>query len=246
MKGRGHRKTRESTSKKDLDLADLARFRQAVYRIFSTVLLYPDEERLGDVASVAGELIEQDEFPATFPFFIQWRELLDRLRSLADLDPAKVQEEYVSLFLASSDYSPCLPYESAYVESGSASGWAAVKLDRVYAAAGLSISSSFSEAPDHVAVELEFMSFLCDQEAEAWEGRRLSEGTGALKHEAKFLDQHLTRWFPAFARGVVRKNGSEIYTAVASSVQTFVVHDSDLVKALMERFESIVDARQGA
>ena len=218
MKGRGHRKTRESTSKKDLDLADLARFRQAAYRLFSTVLLYPDEERLRIVTGVADELIEQDEFPATFPFFIQWREFLDKFRSLADLDAAKVEEEYVSLFLASSDYSPCLPYESAYVESGSASGWAAVKLDRVYAAAGLSISSSFSEAPDHVAVELEFMSFLCDQEARAWEGRCLTEGINAIKRQDEFLDQHLTRWFPAFARGVIRQNGSEIYTAVARAV----------------------------
>ncbi|MEE9568792.1 MAG: molecular chaperone TorD family protein, partial [Candidatus Binatia bacterium] len=105
------------------------------------------------------------------------------------------------------------------------------------------ISSSFSEAPDHVAVELEFMSFLCDQEAKAWEGRRLSEGIGALKHQAKFLDQHLTLWFPAFARGVIRKNGSEIYTAVTRAIQAFVAHDSDLVKALGERFESSSEAR---
>jgi anaerobic sulfite reductase subunit A len=214
-----------------------------VYHLFSTVFLYPDRGRLTTVSIVAGELWEQDGSLATFPFFIQWREFLDKFRSLADLDAAKVEEEYVNLFLASSDYSPCFPYESAYIESGSASGWIAAELEQEYAAAALSISSSFGESPDHVAVELEFLSFLCDQEAKAWEGRRLTEGTDALKRQAKFLDKHLSRWFPAFARRVIGKNGSEIYTAVTRAIQAFVAHDSDLVKALGERFESISEAR---
>ena len=65
--------------------------------------------------------------------------------------------------------------------SRGASGWTAVQIDRDYAAAGFSISSSLIEVPEHVAVELEFMSFLCDQKASAWERKRPNNGVDALK-----------------------------------------------------------------
>lgn len=235
--GHGHR--RRTWGEEGLGLEDLARFRQTAYRLFSTMLLYPDEERLKTVAAVAGELREHADSLATFPFFIQWTKLLDTLRGLADLEPARVQEEYVHLFMVNRDSASCLPYESSYVASGGAAiGWTAVELERKYAAAGLSISSSLNEPPDHAAVELEFMSFLCDQEARAWEGRSLNDGVEALRRQATFLEQHLSRWFPAFAQRVISKNSSDIYAAVTRGAETFINHDRDLLQALVERLGS--------
>ncbi|MFQ5933719.1 MAG: molecular chaperone [Dehalococcoidia bacterium] len=243
MDRRGQRKARNTGGEEGLDLADVAQFRQAAYRLFSMLLLYPDAERLRSVAAVARKLKGHDDFLATFPFFIQWKYLLDTLRSLADLQPARVQEEYITLFIANPEYSPCLPYESAYIESGGATGWTAVRIEQEYAAAGFSISSSLNEVPDHVAVELEFMSLLCDQEASAWERKRLNNGVDGLKRQAAFLEGHLNRWFPALAGAVARRRSSGIYAAVTRAVQSFVAHDSDLLKALGERFELSADAR---
>ncbi len=86
--------------------------------------------------------------------------------------------------------------------SRGASGRTALQLDRNYAVTGFSISYSLIEVPDHVAVELEFMSFLCDQEASAWERKRLNNGVDALKRQVAFLEGYLNRWFPALARAV--------------------------------------------
>lgn len=228
MERRGRRKVRH------MDLADLARLRQAAYRLFSTMLLYPDEERLRTVAAVAGELRDQGDLLATFSFFSQWRELLDTLHGLSDLELTRVQEEYIQVFMVKPEGSPCLPYESAYLEPKGATGW--IALEREYAAAGLSLSPSLGEPPDHVAVELEFLYFLCHQEALAWEERRLHDAVETLKWQASFLEQHLGRWFPAFARQVGGTDNSKIYTAVTVAAQTFISHDRDLLKALVERF----------
>ncbi|MFQ5882204.1 MAG: molecular chaperone [Candidatus Methylomirabilales bacterium] len=237
-----HRKAKDSHGQGALELADLARFRQVAYRLFSTMLLYPDEERLKTVSAVAGELGDQGDFLVTFPFFIQWSKLLDTLQRLTDMKPARVQEEYVDVFLFNPDYSPNLPYESAYLGSGAAAtGWTAVGLEREYAAAGLSISPALKEPPDHAAVELEFMAFLCDQEACAWQGRRLVDGIKSLKHQAAFLERHLSRWFPTFARGVAGRESSQVYAVVTGTAQSFIIHDRDLLEALLKRFGSGAD-----
>ncbi|MFQ5657386.1 MAG: molecular chaperone [Candidatus Methylomirabilales bacterium] len=233
--------TRQGNAKEGqehLEVADLARFRQAAYRLFSMMLLYPGEERLGTVATVAGELAAEADFLATFSFFIQWKELLDVLQGLGGLKPATVQERYVQIFLVNPDYAPCLPYESAYAEARDAPAWTAVELEREYAAAGLALAPSLREAPDHAAVELEFMSFLCSQEASAWEARHLDKGIDALKRQSAFLEQHLSQWFPTLARRVSEKDDSQIYATVTRAAEAFISHDRGLVEALVGRFES--------
>jgi nitrate reductase assembly molybdenum cofactor insertion protein NarJ len=187
------RKAKGSYGQETLELADLARFRQAAYRLFSTMLLYPEEERLRTVTAVVGELADQADFLAAFSFFIQWRDLLDVLQGLTALEPATVQEQYVHIFMANPHYAPCLPYESVYAEAEGPSGWTAVELERVYAAAGLALASSLREAPDHAAVELEFMSFLCKQEACAWEARQLEKGIDARGLVAALADRYESR-----------------------------------------------------
>lgn len=234
----GHRKAKGSYGQETLEVADLARFRQAAYRLFSTMLLYPEEERLKTVVAVAGELADEADFLATFSFFIQWKELLDVLRGLQGVNATAIQEQYVQIFMVNPDYAPCLPYESAYAEEGGDPGWTAVELERAYAAAGLSISPSLKEAPDHAAVELEFMSFLCSQEASAWEARHLDEGIEALKRQSAFLEGHLGRWFPVFVRRVAEKDSNKIYAAVTKAAEAFISHDRGLVEALVDRFES--------
>ncbi len=234
----GYQKVTDDDDQETLDVGDLARFRQAAYRLFSTMLLYPDGERLKTVTTVAGELGDQTDFLATSSFFIQWRELLDVLQGLSGVNTAAIQEEYVQIFMVNPDYAPCLPYESAYAEEGSNPGWTAVELEREYAAAGLALASSLREAPDHAAVELEFMAFLCNQEASAWEARHLDEGIDALKRQSAFLEGHLGRWFPVFARRVAEKDSSKIYATVTRAAEAFISHDRGLVEALVDRFES--------
>jgi TorA maturation chaperone TorD len=149
-----------------------------------------------------------------------------------------VQDEYVEVFMLSREYAPCLPYESAYLPSPGAPGWTAIAVEQEYAAAALGLSPALQEAPDHAAVELEFMALLCDREARAWEADQSADAVQILKRQAAFLDEHLGRWFPRFAAAVTRGGESDFYAAVTETAQAFLSHDRDLARALVERFRS--------
>lgn len=237
--------SRQQTADDGPHLAVVAQLRQAAYRLFSTLLLYPDEERLAALATAAGELQDQSEFWAAFPFFGQWSRLLSSLQGLEEWETAKVQQQYVRLFMINPGGLPCLPYESYYVEpEGQATGWIAVQVEREYAAAGLVLAPSLKELPDHAAVELEFMAFLCHREACAWGTEVMKEGIYSLERQAAFLDRHLLQWFPEWARQVMRVDGDGIYTVVAEAAGSFVSCDRDLVSILLDRFQAVPKGTQ--
>lgn len=213
-------------------LVELARLRQLVYRFLGILLLYPDEERLMTLIAAAEDLQVESESLAVFPFFGVWQRLLITLRGLAKNETTEVEEEYVRLFLVNPE---APPYESFYIEpQRRATGWIMAQLEREYNQAGLIMSPESGELPDHVAVELEFMAFLCDQEAQGWDKDILEEIFQALERQREFLSQHLGRWFPIFS-GRVRQVVSEVfYGVVVEAAEAFIKHDFDLVNLLIE------------
>lgn len=217
-----------------MGIAELARLRQECYHLFGATLLYPDEERLANLVAIAGELQNESEPLAAFPFFGQWQRLLASLYGLAEDETAKVEEEYVRLFLVNPE---APPYESFYIEpQGWVTGWILAQLEREYDRVGLALSPSSGEPPDHVAVELEFMAFLCDREARAWE-EDLEKDIQCLKRQRDFLDRHLGRWFPLFARWVKQTAPEGIYGVVVEAAEAFIKHDFDLLNLLMEEWK---------
>jgi TorA maturation chaperone TorD len=202
------------------------------------MLLYPDEERLKRATTAATLLQEQNSILVRFAFFPQWQRLFTVLTALPD--HRTLEEEYVQVFLHHPERAPCPPYESMYVNpGGQAAGWVIVSVEREYAAAGLTLSPFLKELPDHAAVELEFMSFLCSQEADAWSRKAVNKGIQALERQAAFLEQHLIRWFPVWAKGVAAIGGEGIYTVVAETARAFLSHDQDLINLLLERLRPI-------
>ncbi len=225
----------------DLSLAELARLRQAAYRLFGALFLYPDESRLTALVVAAGALQEAGESLAIFPFFGSWQRLLTALtltpgrgRGHAPLT-VDVQQEYVHLFLVNPDGPLCPPYESFYLDPDrEAAGWIPAQLEREYATAGLMLSPRLKEQPDHAAVELEFMAYLCDQEAQAWEEEVLEGAFQVLERQRAFLTGHLGRWFPAFTRRLTLVAEESLYGVTAAAAHAFVHHDRDLVALLLE------------
>jgi len=170
-----------------------------------------------------------------FSFFPQWQRFLGSLSSLPSRPILELEEEYVRVFMHNPDYPPCFPYESIYVDHGEQGvGWLIALVEREYATAGLALSPSFKDLPDHIAVELEFMAFLCAKEAEAWGGGSHEEGVRLLERQASFLGRHLALWVPRWARGVAVVGRGGIYPVVAEAVEAFISHDQELVGLLLE------------
>jgi TorA maturation chaperone TorD len=221
----------------------LAHWRQVAYRLFSSTLLYPNEERLNSIAAAAMELHKQSHAMEKFAFSPKWQRLLTSLTCLPGHQD--LEEEYIRVFMHNSEGTPCLPYESVFMDiRGQAAGWIVALLEGEYAAAGLALSPSLKDLPDHVAVELEFMAFLCGQEADAWTREAVKEAVQAMERQAIFLDRHLTLWLPEWVALVAIADGEGIYSMVAETTQAFVSHDQDLIGTLSDKFRRMSKVAQ--
>ncbi len=171
---------------------------------------------------------------------MEWSQLLGAASELAERPADDAQGSYVSLFAVGVPAVPCTPFESAYHEGDVApGGWVQAELDRSYARAGLELSSEVAEPVDHVALELEFLALLAGREAQAWE-QRSAAGDAAtttarlLEQQRDFLDEHLCVWFPAFAARLAAEDEHGAYAALSRLANAFLVHDRDLLSALLE------------
>jgi TorA maturation chaperone TorD len=160
---------------------------------------------------------------------------LSSLHKVDSADRAELEAAHVRHFMLTSEGIACPPYESAYLPR-EAVGWLMAELDRQYARAGFAVNPAFGESPDHAAVELEFMSVLCGDEARAWKRERFADGVERLDRQAGFLDQRLCRWFPELARRVASRDESGFYAIATDAARTFIAHDLELVTALLGRF----------
>jgi DMSO reductase family type II enzyme chaperone len=218
-------------------LADLAQVRQGVYRLLGSLLLYPESAHVEATVALARELRDESAPLRDFPFYPRLRSVLDSLARMTRGGAAKLEAEYVELFVLSVSRAPCLLHESAYVDrTGRKHGLVAVAVERAYAASGVALSpSAAGELPDHAGFELEFLSHLCAQEAQAWEARAPSEAVGRLRSQAQFLDRHLLRWFPILVRRVNDSvDSAGIYGLIVEAAHAFVVHDRDLIGVLAQ------------
>lgn len=218
-----------------LSLDALGRLRQGTYRLMGAAFLYPDERRLPRLVSLARALRRHRARAVAFTFYPQWSRCVDALAS-AGSAPERLRRTFVRTFLINPVTAPCLAQECAYVEGRDGTGGLLAALEREYAAAGL-VMADTGEPADHVAVELEFMAFLCGSEAAAWDAdaravRRL------LARERGFLDLHLARWLPAFVERLAAMPDAGIYGSVGEAVNAFVQHD----RGLIELVDAVVPA----
>jgi TorA maturation chaperone TorD len=217
-----------------MPLGRLASVREASYRLVSQAFLYPDESRLQGAGLLATELGREEASLARFAFFSEWSRLLHSIRGLGSKDGQNVQNEFVSLFVASADDVPCPPYESVYREPGGRpTGRALAEIEREYTTVGLALSPSFKEFPDHVSLQTEFMAILCERESLAWEDQDLKRGLRIVQKEKAFLDRHLALWFPQFARRIRIADSTGIYAAIGAGAEWFISHDNDLLGELI-------------
>jgi DMSO reductase family type II enzyme chaperone len=201
-----------------------AQNRQMIYRILASLFLYPTEERVADLLTAGQELLGLSDY---------WGEmelsdlgpLLGLLRALGEQVTASTQEleeQYVALFSAKPK---APPYESVYTDpEGFQRGWIAVKLERDYADAGLALSDTIKEQPDHIAVEMEFMSHLCQIEAQ---GETAELICAVREKQRRFLEVHLGKWLFEFSGRVREQARESFYAQVAEVAEAFVKREMD-------------------
>lgn len=116
------------------------------------------------------------------------------------------------------------PYGSVYLEDKTRiMGNSTMDAWNWYREAGLDIG--LKEAPDHIAIELEFMYFLVFKQVEAIRDSDPENAAGYLRKQKAFLEAHLGMWVSDFASNVEANAQTEFYRNLGRSTKLFVETD---------------------
>jgi DMSO reductase family type II enzyme chaperone len=205
-----------------------ALLRQALYKLFATLFLYPDEELILSLKSYVEELSNNSSAWRKYIFAEKLSQLIDQILDIHPRDSRSIIDEYNRLFFIK----PLVPpYETNYLaKSGQSQPLIAAELSGIYSRAGLEVSPDSNEFPDHIAIELEFMSFLCSHETEAIREEDSEKLSSAQKGQIDFMSQHLALWYPEFTKRLFEETNPElIYRSLAVCAFAFIRNDLSIL-----------------
>lgn len=113
------------------------------------------------------------------------------------------------------------PYGSVYLEKNrQIMGDTTIDVLKSYEEAGLSVDEK--EPPDHIAIELEFMSFLSTREAEARAEGKAIEAENFFGKQKDFYNNYL-RWVSNFCEAIKQGTKSPFYQSLADCLDRSMV-----------------------
>lgn len=123
------------------------------------------------------------------------------------------------------------PYGSFYIDDNKAvMGDSTAAALAFYEGCGLHLADDFPELPDHVSVELEFMSFLAFSRRQADGGADGENSRRFASLQREFLEKFLLPWMPSFTRAVIDDGEAPFYQAIARCTACFVASDFAALK----------------
>lgn len=145
-------------------------------------------------------------------------ELLDEWRNT---DREELKREYSGLFEVGSEGPPVPIREDLHRAQP-----AGVREDivRFYEFFGYGLEENFAWAPDHLSVELEFMHFLCYQEADQ-AAKEDGEALSFQLAQHDFSERHLVSWVSELAQKVIEQQPDSLYGKLLASMSEFLVKD---------------------
>ena len=154
-------------------------------------------------------------------------EHLDDLQAAAEKStPEALESDYIASF-GHVVQSLCPLYEAEFGESDERlqQPHELADLSAFYRAFGLKLGNGVQERVDFLAVECEFMAFLCVKQAYAEEHGDAELAAVTVDAQRKFLHDHLGRWAPACARRIIDQSEAAFYRSLARFTLAYVIDD---------------------
>ncbi len=221
----------------ETNLADVASLRHKTYCILSTFFQYPSDQDTERLLGFIEETGGNSELTESFPYFKSLLQLFDSFKQLDDDARSNLRSEYIDTFQVGRPATPCPLYESSYIGGGGPMiGWVVSNVERSYVAGGFSLADKAKgDLPDHLGLELEYMSILCAKETDARDEDRVDDAASSLRLQRAFLHQHLLRWIKLVTDKLrLVTDEKSLYHQLADVTYAFVVHDGGFVDSLAE------------
>lgn len=141
--------------------------------------------------------------------------LAKAVNNLSDLPEASLHDSLATWkkLLTGNGHSPLAAYESLY-RNGRLLGPVMFLVKTEYQSAGLEVEGP--ELPDHIAIELEFLSFLTEHEAKKG---RSTRRWGQVRR--RFIKNHAAQWMPGFGQQLVSTN-DPVWTALGQLLEAVI------------------------
>jgi len=143
-------------------------------------------------------------------------------RSIHNYEDKELNVEYAKLFVGPFELlAP--PYGSVYLDEGKrVLGDSTMKVIETYQSEGLSKDDDFKDLPDHIAVEMEFMSYLLFKEREALANSDQDTANEYANKQEDFLSNSIRPWVPQFCSRIKEGTENEFYRSLADCLSVFV------------------------
>jgi len=136
-------------------------------------------------------------------------------------------------------YGPPPPYEFVYAGYKEAEAIKENKQVRqAYAAAGVKVLEEVKLSPDYIGVELDFMRYVTQAEAQAWSEGCFEKAHEMLQKQHAFLQDHIVSWMPKYLEEMFKEARLDFYRGIAKLTMGFVLDDNEKVIEYLKEAET--------
>ncbi len=148
---------------------------------------------------------------------------VDRMeQALARYSDEELKVAYAKLFVGPFSLAAA-PYGSVYLDDGRrVMGDSTMDVIEWYKKEGLARSDECKDLPDHIAIELEFVSYLMSREITALEAAQPSAAAAYEDKRRLFTESLLGPWVPEFCRSIKEGTDNAFYLALAECLSTVI------------------------
>jgi len=141
-------------------------------------------------------------------------------RALCEISQEKLSIDHATLFIGPFELIAA-PYGSVYIDKKrTVMGESTLYAARCYQEAGLAVD--IKEPQDHIAIELEFMYFLCGKEAAARQDGKMEDADYYKDMQVRFYYNAMRPWVKEFCDAIQAGAKNEFYFNVAMCLDYFL------------------------
>ena len=143
-------------------------------------------------------------------------------REIMKYDNEELLVEYARLFIGPYELKAA-PYGSIYLDEGrKIMADSTSQVNDFYRRMGLDMDADFTELPDHIAVELEFMYYLSFKETESLNKGLTDRAAHFVSAQKEFLEHFMRKWVPVFCERMKSETDNTYYGALADCLSLFI------------------------